>query len=85
MGNGEGQKLLEDVGPGVSMESLAAGRATLQGYLETCSSQAGLVATGTLDKRARHALRCAAFALLHSLEGFSLILQSQEVASALQV
>lgn len=55
----EGQKLLEELGPGVSLEGLAAGRTPFQAYLERCNSQAGLLAAGALDKQARRALRHA--------------------------
>ncbi len=54
---GEVQKLVAEVGPGVSLESLAVGRASFQGYLERCNSQAGMLAAGSLDKQARQALR----------------------------
>lgn len=53
----DGQRLLEDVGPGLSLQSLTGGRATFQGYLERCNAQAGMLADGTLDKQARRALR----------------------------
>ena len=52
-----GGKLLEQVGPGVSLEVLAGGRATFQSYLERCNSQTSLLAAGTLDKQACSALR----------------------------
>jgi len=55
--HGKGQKLLEEVGPGVSLESLAVGRASFQSYLERCNTQAGMLAAGALDTRARRALR----------------------------
>ena len=57
--NADGQRLLEDVGPGLSLQSLTGGRATFQSYLETCSAQAGMLANGTLDKQARRVLRSA--------------------------
>ncbi len=57
--HGEGQKLLEEVGPGVSLGSLAVGRASFQSYLEKCNTQAGMLAAGTLDTQARRALRYA--------------------------
>lgn len=53
----DGQRLLEDVGPGLSLQSLTGGRATFQGYLERCNTQAGMLTNGTLDKQARRALR----------------------------
>ena len=53
----EGQRLLEDVGPGLSLQSLTGGRASFQGYLERCNTQAGMLANGTLDKQARQVLR----------------------------
>ena len=55
--HGEGQKLLEEVGPGVSLESLAVGRSSFQSYLERCNRQAGMLAAGTLDTQGRRALR----------------------------
>ncbi|KAL0024070.1 hypothetical protein WJX79_002966 [Trebouxia sp. C0005] len=56
--HGEGQKLLEEVGPGVSLGSLAVGRSSFQSYLEKCNTQAGMLAAGTLNSQARRALRC---------------------------
>ena len=53
----DGQRLLEDVGPRLSLQSLMGGGATFQSYLETCSAQAGMLANGTLDKQARRVLR----------------------------
>lgn len=53
----EAEKLLEDVGPGVSLGGMAGGQTSFQQYLIRRDAQAGLQATGSLTKQARSALR----------------------------
>ena len=55
----EAERLLEDAGPGVSLEGMAAGRMNFQQYLEQCTAQAGSQAAGASNKQTRSALRYA--------------------------
>ena len=58
-GRGAEQRLVEEVGPGLSLNGLGLGRASFQSYLDRSSSQAGMLATGALHQQARQALRYA--------------------------